>query len=60
LETAHPAITRQYGADLLSHRDYKPLSTLGLTDEQLQTTLQQTAKANNTRLLLAAGALIGG
>jgi aspartate dehydrogenase len=60
IETAHPSITTQFGADLLSHSDYMPLSTSALTDEKLRTTLLQTAKSNNTRLMLAAGALIGG
>lgn len=60
VETAHPSITRQYGKQIVTRSDYMPLSTSALTDDALLKSLRQTAKANHTQLLLAAGALIGG
>ncbi len=60
VEAAHPDITRLHGAHILSGADYMPLSTGALTDDALRETLLETARASGTRLLLAAGALIGG
>lgn len=60
VETAHPVITQRHGAHLLRHCDYLPLSTSALTDDVLRETLISTAKEHGTRLLLGAGALIGG
>ena len=60
VETAHPSMTRLYGADIISHSDYMPLSTTALTDEVLLANLLDLAATNQTQLLLAAGALIGG
>jgi len=60
VETAHPSITVAHGAAILARADYMPLSTTALTDDALRTRLLDVAAANGTRLLLAAGALVGG
>ena len=60
VETAHPSITQLFGQKILKHSDYMPLSTSALTDDDMRRLLLDTASANKTRLLLAAGALIGG
>ena len=60
VETAHPSITQEYGQQILAASHYMPLSTSALTDDALLKSLKQIAAANNTQLLLAAGALIGG
>jgi len=60
VECAHPAITAEHGAEFLSHADYMPLSVTALANDNLRETLIKTAAANDTRLLLGAGALLGG
>ena len=60
VETAHPGITSDFGADILSHADYMPLSTTALVDDDLRENLMRIATNNGTRLFLAAGALVGG
>ena len=60
VETAHPGITNDYGVSFLRHCNYMPLSTTALVDDGLRQELMDVAGANNTRLYLAAGALIGG
>ncbi len=60
VETAHPSITIEHGAQFLKHCDYMPLSTSALTDNELRAHLLRTAENKGTRLLLAAGALVGG
>lgn len=60
VETAHPDITLRHGENILKHADYMPLSTSALTDDDLLEKLGNTARKFNTRLLLAAGALVGG
>ncbi|MXY33471.1 MAG: DUF108 domain-containing protein [Boseongicola sp. SB0664_bin_43] len=60
VEAAHPQFTADFGTRFLQHSDYLPLSTSALTDEDLCDRLLETARRNGTRLLLAAGALIGG
>ncbi|MCX7561750.1 DUF108 domain-containing protein [Sulfitobacter sp. F26204] len=60
VETAHPQITIEHGLRFLGHSDYMPLSTSALTDNDLHQALLDQARTSGTRLLLAAGALIGG
>jgi len=60
VETAHPAITAEYGAAFLRHSNYMPLSTTALVDDDLRAELTETAMVSGTKLYLAAGALIGG
>ena len=60
VETAHPVITHRHGAGILQQCDYMPLSTTALTDDSLRASLCGMAAQHGTRLLLAAGALIGG
>ncbi len=60
VETAHPAITAEHGADFLRRSSYMPLSTTALVDDDLRAELMETALVSGTKLYLAAGALIGG
>lgn len=60
VEAAHPSYTVEFGAQFLTHSDYLPLSTSALADRALTDSLLDAAMLNGTRLLLAAGALIGG
>lgn len=60
VETSHPVITRDHGAKFLSHCDYMPVSTTALLDDALRGILVDCAARNANRLLLPAGALIGG
>lgn len=60
VEAAHPTYTEEYADRFLAHSDYLPLSTSALTDEALLERLTDMAQAHGTRLLLPAGALIGG
>lgn len=60
VETAHPAVTRQYGVEIINHADFMPLSTTALTDNDLLSTMLDIAADKETQLVLAAGALIGG
>jgi aspartate dehydrogenase len=60
VETAHPSITIKHGTSFLSHADYMPLSTSALINGALHNALLECADKSGTRLLLAAGALIGG
>lgn len=60
VEASHPVITREHGAAFLSHCDYMPVSTTALLDDALHERLADSATQNGTRLLLPAGALIGG
>ena len=60
VEAAHPDFTKNYGNSFLRRADYLPLSTTALTDNVLLDQLIRTAKLHGTRMVLAAGALIGG
>jgi aspartate dehydrogenase len=60
VETAHPGITAEHGVSFLKQADYMPLSTTALIDDDLRENLIRTSRENDTRLYLAAGALVGG
>lgn len=60
VEVAHPSVTQQYGVEFLACSDYMPLSVTALTDDRLRGRLLASAKEHGHRLILAAGALIGG
>ncbi|MDA0239764.1 MAG: DUF108 domain-containing protein [Proteobacteria bacterium] len=60
VEVAHPSVTQQHGADIFACSDYMPLSVTALTDDVLRGRLLASAKKNGHRLILGAGALIGG
>lgn len=60
VEVSHPSVTAAFGSEFLSFADYMPLSVTALTDDALRASLLESAKANGHRLILAAGALIGG
>ena len=59
VEAAHPDITRAYGASFLRQSDYLPLSVTALADDALHEELRVVAVANNHRLLIPHGALVG-
>jgi len=60
VEAAHPDFTTNYGAQFLRLANYLPLSTTALTDTRLLERLTGIGRTHGTRLMLAAGALIGG
>lgn len=60
VEAAHPSYTREHGERLVRAADYLPLSTSALTDTHLCEMLQKAAAESGNRLLLPAGALVGG
>ena len=59
VEMAHPSFTREYGALLLRHSDYLPLSVTALADDALRERLLESAQVHGTRLLVPHGALMG-
>lgn len=59
VEAAHPAITVQFGAGLLSRSDYMPLSVSALADDELRARLLAVASAYGHRLLIPHGAMVG-
>ncbi|MFN0164049.1 MAG: aspartate dehydrogenase domain-containing protein [Burkholderiales bacterium] len=58
VEMAHPEFTRRYGASILAHADYLPLSVTALADDDLRERLVAVARASGHRLLLPHGALM--
>ena len=60
VECAHPGITARFGAQFLEFADYMPLSVTALADDGLRARLEDAARAHGTRLLVPAGALLGG
>ena len=60
VEVAHPSITREHGQRFLQFADYMPLSVTALTDDVCRSALLKTARESGRRIILAAGALIGG
>lgn len=60
VEVAHPSIIQDYGQQFLKFADYMPLSVTALTDDGLRSALLKTAHERGRRIILAAGALIGG
>ncbi|MFT7650043.1 MAG: aspartate dehydrogenase [Candidatus Poriferisodalaceae bacterium] len=60
VETAHPSVTIDHGHELIASADYMPLSTTALIDDDLRSELVAVGQRNGNRLLLPAGALIGG
>lgn len=60
VECAHPSITERFGAAFLGFADYMPLSVTALADDALRARLEAAARDAGTRLLIPAGALVGG
>jgi aspartate dehydrogenase len=60
VEVAHPAITLRHGAAFLASCDYMPMSLTALAEPGAEEKMVAAAEASGHRLLLAAGALIGG
>lgn len=60
VECAHPSISARYGADFLAFADYMPLSVTALADDALRARMEAAAAAHGTRLIVPAGALLGG
>lgn len=60
VECAHPIITERYGAGFLEFADYMPLSVTALADDRLRGRLEASGTEHGTRLLIPAGALLGG
>jgi predicted dinucleotide-utilizing enzyme len=59
IEAAHPDITRDHGAQILTVADYIPLSVTALADADLYESLQRAALKSGHRLLIPHGALVG-
>jgi aspartate dehydrogenase len=59
VEMAHPSITQVYGEAFLESADYLVLSVTALADAALHARLEATAVANDTRLFVPHGALVG-
>ena len=59
VEAAHPDISREHGAGILSVADYIPLSVTALADQVLFDTLQEASSRSGNRLLIPHGALVG-
>lgn len=60
VEAAHPRLTAEHGARFLARGDWMPLSVTALADDALRERLIAAARAHGHRLLLPAGALVGG
>ena len=60
VECAHPGISERFGAGFLGFADYMPLSVTALADDALRARLEAAARASGRRLLIPAGALLGG
>ena len=60
VECAHPSVTARFGAAFLEFASYMPLSVTALADDGLRARLEAAADENGTRLLVPAGALLGG
>ncbi len=59
VEMAHPDISRDYGAMILSYSDYMMLSVSALGDTTVEQELFSVSKANGTQLYIPHGALVG-
>lgn len=59
IEVAHPNVTRQFGAEILSHCDYFIGSPSVLADRQLEVSLKDAIRNSNKRLFVPNGALWG-
>ena len=60
VECAHPGVTVRYGESFLACASYMPLSVTALVDDDLRERLKRSARENGTRLVIPAGALLGG
>ncbi len=60
VECAHGSVSARYGESFLQYADYMPLSVTALADDTLRARLEAAATANDTRLVVPAGALLGG
>ena len=60
VECAHPSISARYGEGFLRYADYMPLSVTALADDAVRERLEAAAAAHGTRLVVPAGALLGG
>ncbi len=60
VECAHPDITINHGKAFLQNSDYMPFSLTALADDSVTHSLHKAARENGTRLLIPAGALVGG
>lgn len=59
IEVAHPDITKQFGAEILSYCDYFIGSPSVLADRQLEVNLSEAIRKSNKRLFVPNGALWG-
>ena len=59
VEAAHPDVTRHYGAGILAHADYLPLSLTALADDDLYHNLRRVAGQSGKKLFVPHGATIG-
>lgn len=59
IEVAHPDVTKQFGADILSHCDYFIGSPSVLADRQLEANLTDAIGKSHKRLFVPNGALWG-
>lgn len=59
IEVAHPDVTKQFGAEILSHCDYFIGSPSVLADRQLEASLTDAIRRSHKRLFVPNGALWG-
>lgn len=59
IEVAHPDVTKQFGAEILSHCDYFIGSPSVLADRQLEANLVEAISKSHKRLFVPNGALWG-
>lgn len=59
IEVAHPDITKQFGAEILSYCDYFVGSPSVLADRQLEAKLYEVLNKSNKRVFVPNGALWG-
>ena len=60
VEAAHADLIARHGARLLERSDLMPFSTTALVDDEVRGQMVHSAERHGSRLLLPAGALIGG
>ncbi len=60
VECAHGSVSARYGETFLQCADYMPLSVTALADDALRERLEKAAAEHDTRLIVPAGALLGG
>jgi aspartate dehydrogenase len=59
VELAHPDVSREHGVSFLEVADYMPLSLTALADEDLERDLKTAAAAQDRRLFIPHGAVVG-